>query len=214
MKKRLVIVGGGGFGREVYAWVNTSPRWRSRAGINDVVFVDDDASKAPMRAPIVSTLGDYLPGERDVVICAIGAPEVRRAVVEVLKSNGAQMAIFIHDRAVLGDNVVVGIGTVVCPDVLVSCDVQIGEYVHINTGCAIGHDVTIGDYVTLSSACNLTGNVVVENDAFLATAVSVIPGKRIGAGSLVGAGSVVLKNVPAGVTVFGNPSVIIGERSI
>ena len=212
MKKRLVIVGAGGFGREVHSWVNTSPRWRSRAGISEVVFVDDEASKVPMRAPIISTVRDYSPGERNVVICAIGAPGVRRAVVEVLTSKGAQMAIFVHDRAVLGDNVVVGIGTVVCPDVLVSCDVQIGAYVHINTGCSIGHDVTIGDYVTLSSTCNLTGNVAVEDDAFLATAVSVIPGKRIGAGSLVGAGSVVLKNVPAGVTVFGNPSTIVGKR--
>ena len=212
MKKRLVIVGAGGFGREVHSWVNTSPRWRSRAGIGEVVFVDDEASKLPMRAPIVSTVRDYSPGKRDVVICAIGAPDVRRAVVEVLKSKGARMAIFVHDRAVLGDNVIVGIGTVVCPDVLVSCDVQIGEYVHINTGCSIGHDVTIGDYVTLSSTCNLTGNVAVEDDAFLATAVSVIPGKRIGAGSLVGAGSVVLKNVPAGVTVFGNTSTLVGKR--
>lgn len=212
MKNRLVIVGAGGFGREVHSWVNTSPLWRSRAGIGDVVFVDDVAPKFPLRAPIISTVRYYTPNERDLVICAIGVPEVRREVVEVLLSRGARMTIFVHDRAILGENVAVATGAVVCPDVLVSCDVQIGEHVQINTGCSIGHDVTIGDYVTLSSACNLTGNVTVEAGAFLATAVSIIPGKRIGAGSLVGAGSVVLKDVPAGVTVFGNPSTIVGKR--
>lgn len=212
MNKRLVIVGAGGFGREVHSWVNTSPRWRARAGISEIVFVDDEASRVPMRAPIISTVSDYAPGERDVVICAIGAPKVRREVVEVLRSKDAPTTIFVHDRAIIGDNVVLGIGTIVCPGVLVSCDVQIGEYVHINIGSTIGHDVSIGDFVTLSPACNLNGNVTIEGGVFLGTAVSIIPEKRIGASSIVGAGSVVVKNIPADVTAFGNPSVVIGRR--
>ena len=212
MKKRLVIVGAGGFGREVHSWVDSSPQWRAREGIGEIVFLEDGASKVSVRAPIVSTVSDFTPSERDTVICAIGAPDMRRGVVEMLLRKGVQMTTFVHDRAIVGNNVTMAAGTVICPNVLVSCDVEIGRHVHINTGCSIGHDVIIGDYVTLSSACNLTGNVTVEDGAFLATAVSVTPGRRIGAGSLVGVGSVVLRDVPAGVTVFGNPSKIIGKR--
>jgi sugar O-acyltransferase (sialic acid O-acetyltransferase NeuD family) len=212
MNKRLVIVGAGGFGREVHGWVSTSPQWRERADIGSVVFVDDEVPAVPVSAPIISTLGDYAPADNDLVICAIGSPDVRRKIVDSLLSRNARMATFIHDRVVLGDNIVIGDGAVVCPDAVLSSDVKVGDHVHINVGCTIGHDVRIGDFVTLSSACNLTGNVTVEDGAFIATAASVIPGKRIGAGSFVGAGSVVLKDVPPNVTVFGNPGAVVGKR--
>lgn len=212
MKRRLVIVGAGGFGREVHSWVNTSPEWIAKTEIASIVFVDDRLPQIPVHAPVISTLQDYVPDATDLVVCAIGSPVVRRKVVEMLNAKNAQIVSFVHDRAIVGHNVVMGVGVVVCPNALLSSDVRIGEHVHINTGCAIGHDVVVGDFVTLSGGCQLTGNVSVESDVFLSVAVSVIPGKRIGAGSLVGAGSVVLKDVPVGVTVFGNPSVIIGKR--
>jgi sugar O-acyltransferase (sialic acid O-acetyltransferase NeuD family) len=212
MRKRLVIVGAGGFGREVHSWVSTSPGWSANAGIESVVFVDDEVPHIPVRAPIVSSLRNYRPNGGDIVICAIGSPGVRRVVVNSLLGKNAEITSFVHDRAVVGDHVVIGDGAVICPDVVLSSDVQVGAHVHINVGCRIGHDVRIESFVTLSSACNLTGNVSVEEGAFLATAVSVIPGKRIGAGSFIGAGSVVLKDVPANVTVFGNPGAIVGKR--
>jgi sugar O-acyltransferase (sialic acid O-acetyltransferase NeuD family) len=212
MTKRLVIVGAGGFGRELHSWVKTSPEWNARWDVSSVVFVDDNLPEIAVRAQIISSLHDYLPDEGDITLCAIGAPSARRHVVGSLLDKGAEAATFIHDRAVVGDNVNIGIGTVICPDAILSSDVDVGEYVHINVGCAVGHDVKIGSFVTLSSACNLTGSVFVDEDAFLATAVTVIPGKRIGAGAFIGAASVVLKDVPPNVTVFGNPGVIVGRR--
>lgn len=213
MNRRLVIVGAGGFGREIHAWVRTSPEWRERTRIEGVVFIDDRVPSVPVRAPIVSTLSNFKPEALDLVICAIGSPEVRQSIVDELRTRSVEFASFIHDRAVVGDDVVVGVGSVICPDVLLTCDVMIGEHVHINAGCMIGHDVSIGDFVTLSSACNLTGGVRVEDRAFLATAVTIIPGVSVGNGAFVGAGSLVLKDVPAGVTVFGNPSKAIGKKA-
>jgi sugar O-acyltransferase (sialic acid O-acetyltransferase NeuD family) len=213
MSKRLVIVGAGGFGRELHSWVNSSPEWRKNAAIAGVVFVDDDTPRVPVRAPIVSTVHDYIPEADDVIVCAIGSPQIRKQVVETLARAHGKFATFIHDRAVVGDNVIVGEGTVICADVLITCDVTMGSHVQVNAACAVGHDVTIGDFVTMSSACNLTGNVEVEELSFLGTAVCVTPGRRISAGAFVGAGSVVVKDVPSGVTVFGNPSVVVGRKS-
>ncbi len=165
-------------------------------------------------APCVSSIEGYVPLNSDKFICAIGAPQVRSAVVEKIESRSGVFVQFIHDSTVMGMNVVTKAGLVVCPNVIISSDIQIGAHVHINSNCTIGHDVIIEDFVTLSSSCNLTGSVVVEKHAFLGTAVTVIPDKRIGAGSLVGAGSVVLRNVPAGVTSFGNPSKSYGSRNV
>jgi sugar O-acyltransferase (sialic acid O-acetyltransferase NeuD family) len=192
--------------------VNTSPRWRDSLGVEDIVFVDDNVPKVAVQAPIVSTLLDYVPEESDLVVCAIGSPSVREHVVAVLETKNARMVTFIHDRALLGDNVEIGLGSVICPDVVITSDVRIGSHVHVNIGCSVGHDVHIGDFVTMSPACNLTGQDVLENGVFLGVAVSVIPGKRIGTGSIVGAGSIVVKDVPTRVTTFGNPSVVVGKR--
>ena len=212
MSRRLVIVGAGGFGREVHSWVKSSPKFIARESIGSVVFIDDVADPATVPAPIIGGIEAYIPAEDDVLICAIGSPEYRRSVVERLSSRGAKFVEFIHDSVVFGEKVRTQPGLVLCPNVVITTDVDLGEHVHINTGSTIGHDVVIGDFVTLSSACNLAGRVTIEDDAFLGTAVTIIPGKTVGRGALVGAGSVVLKNVAPGITSFGNPSTSYGPR--
>ena len=209
---RLVIAGAGGFGREVHSWVNSSSEWVRINSIGEIVFIDDNVPEIPIRAPLVSTIVDYRPQQNDLVICAIGSSKVRRRVVSILEGKSASLTTFVHDRAMVGDNVQLGVGVVICPDVLLSSDIRVGDHVQINARCAIGHDVTIGEFATLSAGCNVTGNVSIGDMAFLATAVTVIPGKQIGHSAYVGAGSVVLKNVPADVTVFGNPSVIVARK--
>lgn len=211
---RLVIVGAGGFGREVQSWVRTSPRWAAESDIEEVVFIDDNVPAVAVGAPIVSSIGDYFPDLGDLVVCAIGAPEVRRLVVAKLAGRGAHFATFVHDRAILGSAIELSPGVIICPNALLSSDIRVGDHTHINAACTIGHDVVIGEFVTMSAACNLTGGVVVESGAFLATATTVIPGKKIGAGAYVGAGSIVLKDVPPHTTVFGNPSKIVGKRTL
>lgn len=210
--QRLVIAGASGFGRELHTWVKSSPEWAKRNSVGEIVFIDDKIPQIPVRARIVSTMANYRPREHDLVICAIGSPDVRKAVVSALQQHSVRFATFVHDRAVIGDNVELGAGVVVCPDALLSSDIRVADQVHINVRCAIGHDVSIGEFATLSAGCNLAGNVAIGEMAFLATAVTVIPGKQIGPSSYIGAGSVVIKNVPAGVTVFGNPSAIVGRK--
>lgn len=212
MTKRIVIVGAGGFGREVHGWISSSPRWWAEHGNAEVVFIDDRAS-VPVRGSIVASVEEFEPQDGDTLICAIGSPEARRNVVRQLSARGAEFGTFVHDSVVIGDAVSLARGVIVCPGSVLTSDISLAEHVHVNTNCNIGHDVVVSEYATLSSACNLTGGVVIGEGAFLATAVSIIPGRRIGAGAYVGVGSVVIRNVPDGVTVFGNPSRVIGRKS-
>lgn len=211
MSMRLVIVGAGGFGRELHSWVVTAPDWRAANEINGIVYVDDEVPVVPVSAPITATISSYIPEAGDRFLCAIGDPSARHRVTADLTARGAKRASFVHDRALVGENVALGMGVVICPDVILSNNIAVGNDVHINTGSAIGHDVRIDEGCTLSSAVNLTGNVHVKRQVFVGTAATILPGRVIGEYAKIGAGSVVTKNVEANMTVFGNPARVVGK---
>lgn len=208
--RRLVIVGAGGFGRELHSWIGTSPRWRAANAVDSIVYVDDVTPPVQVAAPIIGTLDGYIPEASDVFLCAIGEPSSRSRITAELISRGGQPINFIHDRALIGESVELGSGVVICPDAILSNHVNVGDNVQINTGCAIGHDVRIGAGCTLSGSVNLTGNVTIGDGVFFGTAATVLPGLRVGQNSVIGAGSMVMKDVPNDVTVFGNPSRTVG----
>lgn len=203
---RLVIVGAGGFGRELRSAVEASPRFRERHQVSSVVFVDDQPDLSLLDAPVVSTIRDYVPAPGDVGLCAIGSCATRRKIAVDLEGRGLRFITFVDDRARVGKSVHLTDGAVICANSIVTVDVKIGRHTHINSGCLVGHDVVIGDFVTLSSAVNLAGNVHVDDDVFFGTGAIVIPGRKIGPGATVGAGSVVVRHVKPRVTVFGNPA--------
>ena len=205
--KDLYIVGAGGFGREVYAWLLDLPacnvEWRIRGFLDDNLQALDGFDYEP---GVVARVSDFQPGEGDLFVCAIGARAHKRRVCEGLKARGAQFFTLVHPTAIVGPNVTLGEGVVLCPRVTVTCDVQIDEMVMLNLHCTVGHDVRIGAWSTVSAQCDLTGSVQVGVGAFLGSGVRVIPGKRIGDDAVVGAGSVVIRNVREGQKVFGNPA--------
>lgn len=203
---RLVIVGAGGFGREMLAAVQASPRFLDRERISTVVFVDDTVDLPERDAPVVSTISGFVPEPGDLGLCAIGSSSGRRKVTESLEARGLRFVPFVDDSARVGRSVTLADGVVVCANTIITVDATIGRHTHINSNCQIGHDVTVGEFVTMSSSVNLTGHVSVGDDAFIATGAIVIPSKRIGTGATVGAGSVVIRHVKPGVTVFGNPA--------
>ena len=216
--KRLVIAGAGGFGRGVYGWVAGAPGYRDEHGIDDIVFIDDRCASArepgPVApAPIVDSIGDYQPDPSDEVLCAIGAPGARQAVVGRLRAARARFHTYIDPRAILGEGVRVGIGSIVCPGSVLSSQVVVGEHVHINFNCSVGHDTTLSDFTTLSPAVNVMGEVPVGRLAFFGGTAVVLPRLSVGAEAVVGAGAVVIESVPEGATVVGNPARIVRGRN-
>lgn len=211
MNTRIVIVGAGGFGRELLAWLHGSPRYLSAATVSEIVFVDDRQDASDLPGPIISDVAGYVPHASDQVLCAIGEPGTRDQVVHSLSARAARFATFVDDRVILGERVTIGQGAVLCPGVVVTSDVCIGAHALININASLGHDVRVEDFVTVSPGCNLMGGVVVRKHAYIGAGSTVIPGKTVGARSMVGAGSVVVRSVPPDVTAFGNPSSVIKE---
>ena len=203
----LYIVGAGGFGRELYGWIKDLPDWGSEWVFCG--FLDDDQSALDgfeYDEQVVASISGFTPEAGQLFVCGIGNVEVKRKVCSALWDRGAPFINVIHPNAVVGSNVALGKGVVVCPGVTLTCDIQIGDMVMINLHSTVGHDAQIGNWCTLSAHCDLTGGVRVGVGVFLGSGARVLPGKSVGDGAVVGAGSVVIRDVEAGVSVFGNPA--------
>ncbi|MFN7341348.1 MAG: acetyltransferase [Opitutia bacterium] len=205
--KRLLIVGAGGFGREVFHWVRQHPDHGKLWQIAG--FLDDKgtALEAYDYSPgIVGTIKDYRATPGDLLVVGLALPKVKKAVVDHLLSRGAEFLTFVHPSVVLGGNVKMGRGTFVCPGAVITSDVSLGDFVTFNCCSTMGHDAVLENYVTLSGHCDITGFCRVEEGAFFGSHACMIPRTKVGAWSVVGAGSTVIMNVPPGVTVLGSPA--------
>lgn len=113
------------------------------------------------------------------------------------------------DGLIVGDRSQIGQGSRIGHGVVLGCDVIMGPDVVIFTG---GHA-----YADPDNPINLQGAtpnrpVVVGDDVWIGTRVIVMPGVQIGAGAVVGAASVVTKDVPPYAVVAGNPARVIKWR--
>ena len=106
-------------------------------------------------------------------------------------------------------------------------NLRFGHQVFVNTGCffmdrggiTIGDDVFIGPKVNLitinhdpdpdNRSATYGRPIVIEDKVWIGINSTILPGVRIGYGAIVGAGSVVTKDVPAMTIVAGNPARII-----
>lgn len=207
--KKLLIVGAGGFGREMRAWVLQHPdhgRAWTFAGFLD----DNPAALAPFGGfASVFPLAGHRPAADEVFLAGLGLPKVKEALLAPLLAAGADFLTFVHPRALVGERVRLGRGVVLCPGAIVSADVELGDFVMVNLNATVGHDARIGEWSTLSGHCDVTGRVRVGDRVFMGSRATIIPGKQVGGGAVLGAGAVVITDVPPGVTMVGNPAKIL-----
>jgi len=202
---RIVIVGAGGFGREVLHWIRAaSPEHASRiAG-----FLSAERERLDQHACSHEIIGDpdgYQPQPGDALVLAIGIPLVRRQVADSLRSRGAEFLTLIHPTAIVAPTATIGAGSVICPYAIVSDAARVGEFVLMNYHSSLGHDASAGDHAVLSPYATLGGGAHIAADVFLGLHASVGPGRRIGARSKVSANSCALTDAPPESIIYGVP---------
>ena len=208
----LLIVGTGGFAREVF--------WHAQ---NSIGFGETFYTKGflegniPLRMgyydnlplPVFSNILDYCIAKDDVFVIAIADINAKIAISKIIDEKGGEYINLIHKTSMVSEKVNIGKDVILCPFTTVSVNVNIGNHIMLNSYSSLGHDAILGDYTSVMAHVDITGNVEVGKATYWGSGSRALPHSKIGEHSLVGAGSVVLKKVKAGQTVFGNPAMPI-----
>ena len=204
---RIAIFGPGGMGRDILSVAEfTARRMAADSSPGSVVFVSDSPGGEVSGIRVIGC--DEL-GPDDRLVIALGDSAARRTVAERLR--GVTPATLIAPTAVVGRDVELGEGAVICDHCTLTASIVIGRHFQCNIHSYVTHDCWIGDFVTFAPRVSCNGNVRIEEGAYIGAGAVIkqgVPGRPtvIGAGAVVGMGAVVTKSVPPGVTVVGNPA--------
>ncbi|MFE2868134.1 MULTISPECIES: acetyltransferase [unclassified Embleya] len=208
----LLLVGAGGFAREVAAALPDFRAPRGSSGWRLLGFLDDDADRWQTEvdgypvlggADAVHTWPDAL-----VVVC-VGSPTnwwSRSRVVARLGLPDTRWATLVHVSAVVPRTCEIGPGAVLMAQTVLTTSVRVGAHAHTMPQVVLTHDDDVGEFATLAAGVRLAGAVTVGREAYLGAGALVRERCTIGARSLVGMGSVVTRDVPPAEVWAGVPA--------
>ena len=209
--KNIVIVGAGGFGREVQ-WlierINEKQNIECGEPLWNIIGYIDDGVEAGTEVNGHMVLGscDYLLKQNAplAVACAIGASKTRKKVIDKIRDNQHLSFPNLIDPSVqMSDRIEFGVGNLVCAGNILTVNIKIENFCIINLDCTVGHDDVLSSFVTVYPSVNISGCVNVGECAELGTGTQIIQGKCIGTGTIVGVGSGVVRDLAAACTAVG-----------
>jgi sugar O-acyltransferase (sialic acid O-acetyltransferase NeuD family) len=205
---RLILVGAGGFGREIFFWAEDCHVAGTLPKLGG--FIDDVVTAMPgYDVARLGSIQEYTPQPNDLFVVALGGPAKKRKVVEMLQGRGARFATLIHPTVTAVRTASIGEGVILCPYAMAMPDCRIERFVTIINYSGIGHDSVAGEFSTLSSLVDVTGRVTIGANVSIGSGARLLPGITVGEGATVGAGAVVVRSVKPGMTVFAAPAKVL-----
>ena len=205
MKKPLILVGGGGHCKSVIDMAESAGY--TILGILDkpevvgkhvfgyeIIRTDDDMAKYAGKAVFVVTVGQ------------IKSPDLRIKLHKMLAEAKCELATIIASTAYVSKYAIIGEGTVVMHNALVNAVAKVGKGCIINTFANIEHDVEVGDYCHISTGGMVNGDCIVGDRCFIGSQSIIANRITVCRDTIVGTGSVVVKDIPFGCLCYGNPA--------
>ena len=199
----LGIYGAGGAGREVKEIAEMTNQWE------ELVFIDDTKEvgefKGIKRMPFENFKTFYLPEDTEIII-ALGEPQYKITLYNKVAEAGYSLANVIHPTAIINKSAIIGRGVIVKAGALVSSDAVVEDNVSLEEYSVIGHDTIIHTHAQISAFVVIAGHCEVGEGTYIGLSVPVKEKTKIGARTVVGMGSVVLRDLPENVIAIGNPA--------
>lgn len=214
MTAALVIVGAGGFGREVVDIIEAINHHANSPQFDLLGVIDSSPAQlnldrlAARNIPYLGTEAEWLARSPEQVeyLVGIGSTKVRELVVSRFAAAGLQAATAVHPSALFGSECTVGAGSIICAGVQATTNITIGRHVQVNINATLGHDSDIEDFVSINPLAAISGDVRLARGSYIGAGAVVLQGLTVGAHSTVGASACVVKDVPDGEVVKGVPA--------
>jgi sugar O-acyltransferase (sialic acid O-acetyltransferase NeuD family) len=206
--KNIAIIGAGGFGREVKTILDSinsvSPTF------NFLGFYDDGFEKGEILNyfPVLGGVEDINTiMEPIAIVIAIGDPQIKKAIYDKINNTNVDFPNIIHPNVLISkDFVELGVGNIICAGCIITCNIVIKDFVILNLMCTVGHDTTISSFSSFMPSINISGEVLIHEKVYVGTGAKIINLLEIGENTIVGAGAVVSKSLPANCTAVGIPA--------
>jgi sugar O-acyltransferase (sialic acid O-acetyltransferase NeuD family) len=215
MNQKYVIIGAGGFAREVLDIFEACKEAGQSCEVLGYIVEAQYGQQGTLinNKPILGDFNWLSKHSSEVqVICGVGDPVVRKNLIASARESGARFGNIFHPTAILTRYITLGEGVVICAGCILTNQIRIGDHVHINLDCTIGHDAVLEEFSTLAPGVHISGYVTLGEGCYIGTGANIIDRKIVGAWSVVGAGSVVNRDVPAYSTAVGVPAKVIKTR--
>lgn len=204
---KLAIVGSGGFAREVLTLINAI---NSNTHQYEIVgFVGEDKSQSVHGYPVIGNDDEVnLTQEPLSIVIAVGEPGLKAKIRGKYNNPLISFPTLVHPSVIFGDkeSIKIGQGSIVCAGCILTTDINIKDFVTLNLQCTVGHDTVIGNYSSFMPSVNISGEVDIKEGVYVGTGAKIINQVEIGEQTIVGAGAVVAKTLPANCTAVGVPA--------
>lgn len=210
MTDRIIIVGGGGFGRELI--MHAGDAHAAGRGPAVLGYLDDAGDVLRPLGYDLEWLGrvsEYNPRPGDLFALGLGGVDLKRRAVERLRAVGGEFATIIHPTSLVTTRTSIGQGVILGPFTGTGTDTRIGDFVTMNSYSGLGHDAEIGSYTTLSAHVDIMGHARIGSGVLIGSRASILPKVKVGDGAKIGAGAVVYRSVPAGATAYARPAKLL-----
>ncbi len=207
---KVVIAGAGTYGAVYHKYI-------SEQGIHEVLgFADDDPTKIGTKIcglEVICETNNYKKLKEigiEGVFCPIGNNKIRYKILTGFSDNGFATPGFIHDSVIIPEDIIIEKGVYILPGSIIMPFVNIHDYVMISMGVKIAHHTILRKASFISTGANIGANIDFGEYAFAGIGCTLTTGvESIGNGATIGAGAVIIRDVPANAVVVGNPGRIL-----
>lgn len=209
---RTFIFGASGFAKELEFYILECNK-NSKERLNVYAFVVDDSNYNEGNSingiKIISESNYFESFHKSKLhncIIAVGSPSLREKIFNKINIDKTIFPSIIHPSVIYDRRTFkIGQGSIICPGNLITTNVIIGDFVHLNINSTVGHDTCIGNFSTISPGVQISGNVNICNNTFVGTGAAILENVSIESNTIIGAGALVNKSIEDSGTYVGMP---------
>jgi sugar O-acyltransferase (sialic acid O-acetyltransferase NeuD family) len=200
---KVIIIGSSGHAKVIIDAINKGNHYEV------IGLIDDfrEVGECTLNIPVIGKVSDVEAhkGINCSWIIGIGDNKQRHRIYSKLMDLRLNYLNIIHPSAIIGNDVSIGVGNFIAAGTIINSGTSIGNHCIINTGAQLDHDNKLHDFVSIAPKAALAGNVTIGRGSYIGMGTNIIEKINVANQTIIGAGSVVTRNIPRFKVAYGNP---------